>query len=228
MNTTLVLMGVMAATGLAGGFGHCLGMCGPIVIAYTSAYRIGGLMPHVLYALGRITTYAMLGAAAGFAGSLVPLAAPTMDIQRWVMAATGALVMLMGLGMAGRGPILRAIERMAPSMPLVNRARAFFGSGLTRGAYYPLGVVMGFIPCGLVYTALVASARAAMDLAGPGGIARGTLMMLAFGIGTLPAMLMAAGASTLLSARLRAGVSGVGAGMMIAAGAVFMMRALWY
>lgn len=226
MSDALWLMALMFGTGLTGGFGHCLGMCGPIVISYASAYGVGGLRPHVLYGLGRVTTYALMGAAAGAAGSLVPVAAPTADIQRWLMAGAGALVVLMGLGMAGRGPVLRTLERAAPTMGLVRRASALISGGLTSGAYYPLGVVMGFIPCGLVYTVLVATARAAMDQPPPVAVARGMALMAAFGAGTMPAMVLAGRASALIGARLRGGLTAISAVLMVAAGVIFIVRAL--
>lgn len=223
------LLALLLATGLAGGFGHCLGMCGPLVISYASAYRVGGITPHLLYGLGRITTYTLLGAAVGAIGSLIPIAAPTGIIQRWVMAGAGAIVALMGMGMAGRSPILRLIERVSPAMPLVNKARTLIQSGLTPGAYYPLGVVMGFIPCGLVYTALAASARAAMDTQGgtAGAIALGMALMAAFGLGTLPAMLMAGGAAGMISMKARGRLSIISAVLMTATGVMFIVKALW-
>ena len=217
----------MFGTGVSGGFGHCLGMCGPIVVTYASAYRVGGIRPHILYGLGRVTTYTLMGAAAGMAGSLVPVASPTAEVQRWVMAGAGALVALMGLGMAGRGPVLRVLERVGPATGFVRRAGAFFGSGLTAGAYYPLGVVMGFIPCGLVYTALAASARASMDATPPVAIARGMALMAAFGAGTMPAMVLAGRASALISGRLRGALTALGAALMVVAGLTFIVRALW-
>ncbi len=220
----LWLSALMLGTGLSGGFGHCLGMCGPIVVTYASAYRVAGIRPHVLYGLGRVTTYALMGAAAGLAGSLVPVASPA--AQRWVMAGAGALVVLMGLGMAGRGPVLRVLERVGLGIGFIRRAGAFFGAGLTAGAYYPLGVVMGFIPCGLVYTALVASARASMDAAPPAAVARGMVLMAAFGAGTMPGMVLAGRASALIGTRMRGALTAVGAALMVAAGVMFIIRAL--
>ena len=58
--------------------------------------------------------------------------------------------------------MLRAIEKRAAGFALFRRALALFSGGVSVGAYYPMGLVLGLLPCGLVYTALLASARAGM------------------------------------------------------------------
>ena len=79
------------STGVAVGFGHCIGMCGPIVVAL--GLKSPGerpLLPHLLYNAGRIVTYAVLGGVVGASGSFTGLAAHVMGVQKAVMIGTGA------------------------------------------------------------------------------------------------------------------------------------------
>ena len=66
---------VMLLTGLAGGFGHCVGMCGPVVAAYSLGEQNLRYLHHILYNLGRITTYMFMGAVVGLTGSFLVLTA---------------------------------------------------------------------------------------------------------------------------------------------------------
>ena len=176
-NAPLILALFMA--GLVGSAGHCAGMCGPFVLAQIGArgplQRLAGaaLLP---YHLGRASTYVALG---------VLLAAPIgllsrMEQLRWVpavlLAAAAALFVLQAL----RG--WSAIGTPAPRF--LRLARGLFANpqGL-RG--YALGAVLGFLPCGLLYSALGAAAATADPLAAAFG-------MLGFVLGTMP-MLVAIG-----------------------------------
>ena len=189
------VMGTLFLAGLAGGASHCAGMCGPFVLAQATAgaaaqsrestgrfYRLRGaaLLP---YHCGRATTYAALGAlVAGLAGGAVAF-------TRWRWLAAGFLVLaallFLGQGAAaltrwhpwagksGRiGPLARGLTRLA--RPFLADPRGVRG--------YGLGVLLGFLPCGLLYGALAGAAAA-------GGAAAGALAMLAFTAGTVPALM---------------------------------------
>jgi len=171
-----------------GGFAHCAPMCGPFVLMQLGpregapALRrlAGGALP--VFHLGRLTTYTALGAAVGdIGGTLVDFAG-----YRWSVAAllsAAALVFLVA-GLKGIGAVLpwAAVEihvaRMAARF-------ARLASPLLRGDgtlhRYLLGVVLGFLPCGFLYAALLAAAAAGTALAG-------ALAMAAFALGTLPAL----------------------------------------
>ena len=165
---------------------HCLAMCGGIATALGARAGARGWQP-ILYQVGRLTSYGMAGCIAGAlgAGPGVAFAAPHWsDVLR---VATALMVIAIGLNIAlgGRGPgrWLQAPERLgsrlwrriAPgaraALPAAPRARALV-----------LGLIWGWLPCGMVYSALVAAALAGSALGG------GATMM-AFGLGTLPAML---------------------------------------
>lgn len=163
-------MGYLAAAFLAGLLGsvHCVGMCG--VFAASCSRVRGGL---AAWHLGRIATYGLLGALAGFAGSRLPAPA-------WLPATLATLLLLwFALALAGLVPEPRIVP------PGLTRAAA---GALTRpgvGAQVVFGVANGFLPCGLVYSAL----SIPMALAAP---VPGAFAMLAFGAGTLPALSLSA------------------------------------
>ncbi|GAB4389308.1 MAG: sulfite exporter TauE/SafE family protein [Thermodesulfovibrionales bacterium] len=228
-------------TGLTGGVGHCVGMCGPIVASYSVAAGSRGFLPHLLYGAGRVTTYALMGAALGLAGSLAGGAdfVPRADCpscgpgylhwsQRLVMAAAGALVVAMGLGMAGWLPLVGRVERAALSLPLARKAMELFrGGGAGVGVYYPMGVAMGFIPCGLVYSVLATAGRAGMEAPNAAaGLLEGGLVMLLFGAGTVLPLAAFGRAASFVGARARRRLYRLSALFVVAMGAIFLIRAL--
>lgn len=228
-------------TGLTGGIGHCVGMCGPIVASYSLASGGRSFLPHLLYGAGRVTTYALMGAALGLAGSLArgadflsAAACPSCGpgyfhwTQRIPMVAAGALIIAMGLGMAGWLPITRRFEKAAPSFPLARRAMAFFRGGETgAGVYYPMGVALGFIPCGLVYSVLVTAARGGMEARSAlMGLFEGGFLMLLFGAGTVAPLAAFGRVVSLIGSKTRRRLYRLSAVFVIAMGAIFLMRAL--
>lgn len=191
------IIGALFLLGLVGSLTHCIGMCGPFVLGQVAnrldrrdAGRLGefarlraaALLP---YHAGRMTTYALLGGlAAGLSQAVVALTGFREFLA--VMLAMGALMMLAAaLGHLGRGGV------DAPQR-LLRFVRPLFAdpTGI-RG--YGLGLILGLLPCGLVYGALTLAAAT-------GQAAMGALAMAAFALGTMP-MLMLAGFSGALLAR---------------------------
>lgn len=218
---------LMFATGFTGGFGHCLGMCGPVVASYSITLPKRSFLPHMLYNLGRVTTYTILGAVMGFAGSFVSVAVEIQGLQKGVMIFAGAVIVLMGFSMAGVFPLVRHIEGWIAGVPLLGKVRNIFSEGLTTGAFYPMGVLLGFIPCGLVYTALLAAARAGMEAPSHmEGLLAGLLVMLLFGLGTVPSLLLFGKIVNIIGTKLRARLYFVSSTIMIVTGIIFMVHAL--
>lgn len=201
------LLSSLFLTGLIGSASHCAGMCGPFVLSQVAARleqvplermsefrRLAGaaLLP---YHLGRATTYAALGAAAAAAAG----ALSSWGGFRYVAAGLLALAALFLLGMAV--PRLKALLGGSDSDSWWSRhvgalARPLFASptGL-RG--WALGVLLGFIPCGLLYAALAAAAATGDALAG-------ALGMAAFAAGTVPALVAVGAIGHFAVARWRA------------------------
>ncbi len=199
---------VMWVAGLLGSVGHCAGMCGPIVASFglSQARRGGGLWPrHLLFQLGRVSTYAGLGAAIGFLGGFARLqtvedmhaccrpegqaliAAQSWPWQIYVKLSIGFSMLMLGLFML--------MGRRADALlefPLPRPVADLLGRGLrTGGGPYLLGLLWGLVPCGLVYMMLLKSLDAGTWRMGAAG-------MGAFGLGNLPLLLGLGLASTRL------------------------------
>jgi len=173
-----LLLGLFVA-GAAGSTMHCVPMCGGFVLGQVAdrmarlpAARLcewrrvgrGALLP---YHLGRLTTYTGLGAVAGIATAALP----------W-FGTVSALLLLLGAAL-----FLAHVARLTPGLDRAPAGWTGIIAWLARrvGGGYPLGVVLGFLPCGFLYAALAAAAAS-------GGPLRGALGMLAFGLGTVPAL----------------------------------------
>jgi sulfite exporter TauE/SafE len=176
------------------GTGHCIGMCGPLVVAFPAA--AGGVLPHLLYHGGRVTTYTAAGALAGGAGSLAAAlgADPvlgTLRVQMGLSVAAGLLLAAFGLARLGLLPEPRWLYTAVPLLSPGSGAAA--SSRSSRWRMVHMGLLTGMLPCGLSYAAFSRALAA-------GGWYEGGMMTLAFGLGTLPGLLAAGlGAGRLLS-----------------------------
>jgi sulfite exporter TauE/SafE len=185
-------LAAMAALGLASGL-HCVGMCGGIVTAFSA--RRGPRWTHsVLFNLGRVSSYALAGAAAGALGSLGWYASGG---QSALYVLANVVLIFAGLHLAGLKTPMRWMESLgAPLWRRVQPLAARLLQLRTLGGAYRAGLAWGWLPCGLVYGALAASAFAGSPAGGAAGMA-------AFGLGTAP-WLLAAGVA---AARLRGWMS---------------------
>lgn len=190
------LYGMAFMTGLLGS-AHCLGMCGGLVgaLSLTADGRNSGAGFHLLYNLGRVLTYALIGLLAGWLGSALAVKSSLQDITRLLLIGSDLLVILVGLGSAGLFSRLNimALEFAAPVNSLSRAVR-----GLRRYppvlAALPLGLLFGFLPCGFLYAMALAAAQSADSL-------RGAITMAAFGLGTMPALLLVGGAAQWFSSQ---------------------------
>jgi sulfite exporter TauE/SafE len=209
-------------TGVLGGFGHCIGMCGPLVATYALAQASAPqpflirMAPHLLYHSGRITTYAFIGGVMGLSGSFVNVAGRLAGIQNIVAFFAGVTMIFMGLGIVGIGAKTAWIEKN--NLPILRTAQAVRTSPSSL-RYYPLGLILGLLPCGLSYTVFIASA-------GTGGLVPGMLTALLFGLGTLPALLAFGAVMSSLSASLRGRIYRAGGVVVIIMGIYFLFRGI--
>ncbi len=181
----------MLVMGLAGGL-HCAAMCGGFASAAARADwqpirragSAGALPPIVWQHLGRLTSYAVLGALVGGMAAAGRLAPAWLPVQVAMFVTANLLLIGFGLGLIGREVGTRRIEALGHA--LFRRAQALFARIPLRGAgrHLGLGLIWGLVPCGLVYAALAGAALAADPL-------QGALLLLAFGAGTLPNLLAA-------------------------------------
>lgn len=217
-------------TGLTIGFGHCIGMCGPLVISFSLSLKQRSLvLPHLLYHSGRTITYIVMGAIMGATGSFAIVAANIAALQKAAMFIAGGVVIAMGLAMGEWIP--RAKVFNINYTPTGTFARIFKKMSHARSIamYLPMGLLLGLLPCGPVYTTLLGAARAGMEA--PNiyhGMLVGMVLMLAFGLGTIPALFLVARLADLGWLKYRDKLYKAGAVMMIAVGIYFLFSALRY
>lgn len=197
---------------------HCIGMCGGIAgllaagQAETPRGRLLGIQ--LLYNAGRLASYAVAGAGSGLIGRLLAGAAGLELARLLLQGAAGIIMLLLGLHLAGWRSPLAGLEQAGARLwrhiePL---GRPLLPVRSARSALL-VGLLWGWLPCGLVYSALVWAVAS-------GSAANGALLMLAFGVGTLPSMVGVG----LFAGRLR-GVAR-NAGVRVLAGLLVMSMGL--
>jgi len=186
---------VLSTAFLAGllGSGHCFGMCGGIAAGLGAMSKGRAFLPALQFNLARLASYAILGLIAATVLSGVSGLVP---IGRWLRILTAVMILLIGLKFLFNFRGIEFIERGGAGlwkkiMPFAIKA-GNRQDGLGR---LLLGACWGFLPCGLVYTVLMTAASTANPVGG-------AATMLAFGAGTLPAMLGLTAAAPALSAFL--------------------------
>jgi len=172
--------------GLLGGV-HCVGMCGGIVGALTvqTPRRQPAWSLHVSYNAGRIASYAAAGAIMGMIGGASLMFNQILPIQMLLYVLANLVLISLGMYLAGLGNQLLVLESLGAR--LWRRVQPYSARVLpadTVAKAFVLGALWGWLPCGLVYSLL------ATALLSGGGL-RGAGIMLAFGLGTLPNLLLA-------------------------------------
>ncbi|MGW8221324.1 MAG: sulfite exporter TauE/SafE family protein [Syntrophobacteria bacterium] len=230
MLSTETIYFVIFTTGLAVGFGHCIGMCGPIVVSLSLSLKGRSvLVPHLLYNGGRITTYGLLGGVMGATGSFTRVVASIGSFQKGVMIFTGILIVVMGLAMAGWVPLGEIFGDYYNPQGLLSRGFRKLSETRSAATYYPLGMLLGLLPCGPVYTALLAAARAGMETQNTmEGVLIGVGLMLSFGLGTVVALLLIAKLADLGWLKRRDVIYKISSVLMIIVGVYFVVKAIRY
>jgi sulfite exporter TauE/SafE len=230
MSSTETIYFILFSSGFMVGFGHCLGMCGPIVVSLSlslKGQRV--LVPHLLYNVGRVTTYGLLGGIMGVTGSFTRVAASIASLQKGVMIFAGMLIIVMGFAMAGWIPSSAIFGDNYNPIGVLGRGFRKLSQARSVAAYYPLGLLLGLLPCGPVYTALIASARAGMEARNSmEGFFLGMGLMLAFGLGTVPSLILVAKLAGLGWLKKRDIIYKASAILMVTVGIYFVIKAIKY
>ena len=228
MLSTETLYLLYLSTGFSVGFGHCIGMCGPLVVSFSlNLKKKSILVPHLLYHLGRITTYTLLGGIVAAAGSLTIVAANIENFQKGVMIFTGALIMLMGLAMAGWLPQGKVFGDHANAGGRIVKHFSKLLKVNSTLICLPLGLLLGLLPCGPVYTALLGAARTGMEANTLSqSVFAGMGLMAAFGIGTVPSLFLVAKLADMGWLKSRNFIYRLGAIFMIIVGIIFIIKAI--
>ena len=212
------------------GFGHCIGMCGPIVVSLSLNLKDRSVtLPHLLYNSGRIVTYALLGGIMGATGSFTIVTSNLVGVQKIVMVFAGIMIVVMGLAMSGWFPVGHIFGDYYNPDGFIARGYRKLTAVKSTAAFFPIGLLLGLLPCGPVYTALIGAARAGMESERIlDGIMTGAGLMFAFGLGTIPALFLIgrlAGMGWLKSKRR---FYQIGSILMILVGVYFIVKALQF
>ena len=218
------------ALGFLGSFGHCMGMCGPLTVALalsqqdSNSNKINGLRFHLLLNLGRVISYALVGAALGGLGSIVvasgQLACIGSNIRQFMAVFTGILLIWFG--------IKQIKPNWLPSLPFLHPLKGGIHNRLNSGMNqladrsqwwtpFLLGGVWGLIPCGFLYTAQLKAVET-------GSLVVGAITMLCFGLGTAPMMLGVGVSASKVSADRRSQLFRLGGWVTLAIGILTLLR----
>lgn len=184
---------------LVASFGHCVGMCGGIVLAYCGKIKQDSmgkwLFYHLLYNFGRLSTYVVLGGIVGFLGSIFAINATLRGV---LFIFAGVMMILAGFSLFGKIRFLAYFESLLQSLgqksSWYQKSFQYFFAFKNPLGLYLLGILNGLLPCGLVYSYLFSAA-------GFGNVLMGMAVMATFGLGTIPALLGVAFVSNVLMAQ---------------------------
>jgi hypothetical protein len=175
---------LLVSTAFLGSVGHCIGMCGGIVVAYTSAKvkphhsKMRVTLSHLAYSFGRVTTYTILGAMFGLMGKAIAFTPTTKGV---LFLLTGVLMLLAGASLLGNIKFLSSAEwSISNNKWFQKNFRKLIGDD-SLSSFYMLGMLNGIIPCGLVYSFAIFAASTASAL-------WGAIVMALFGLATIPAL----------------------------------------
>ncbi|WP_440999939.1 sulfite exporter TauE/SafE family protein [Fodinibius sp. SL11] len=167
------------AIGFFGSF-HCIGMCGPIALALPGKSDSTGVLiwGRLLYNMGRVVTYSILGIIFGILGQSIALA----GLQQSVSIVLGIIIVI---GALSQFSFLANWKQKVGFNQLFNHLEKLMLSQFKKGGtitLFIIGLLNGLLPCGFVYVGLAGSVTT-------GSIIQGSLFMILFGLGTIPAMM---------------------------------------
>ena len=202
------------------GSAHCVGMCGPLAIMMGMA---GGtwrqkFLRQGVYSAGRIFTYGVLGGMAGFGGWRLVRAFPQLSqLPSWFSLLAGLLLVYQGLRAAG--VIQRRTRLVSQGECLAAAAFRKLMTARTSGEVFLAGMMTGLLPCGLTY-AFLTMAASSMHLL------PGVLIMVSFGLGTSPVMIMTGVGGSWLAGETRLRMLRLAAWCVVLAGVLCLVRGL--
>lgn len=216
--------------GFLGSFGHCVGMCGPITVAFSLSQKQSNhkglpLRFHILLNVGRVISYALVGAGIGTLGSVVvaggQLAGIGSGLRHAMAILTGVLLIWFGL--------VQIKPDFLPRLPLLHpltqgKLHQRFSAAMANLSANPhwwtpalLGSVWGLMPCGFLYAAQIKAAET-------GSVWLGAATMLAFGIGTMPTMLGVGVSASKLTSDKRSQLFRLGGWVTLTIGVLTLLR----
>ena len=209
--TTVFLAGL-----LMGSLGsvHCIGMCGPIALSLPVVQEnpFSKFIGTLLYNAGRVATYASLGAIFGMVGQGFSF----FGLQQWLSISLGILILVFLVVPTGR--IMRGNPGGNFFIQLRTKLAAFFAQR-NYHSLFSIGLLNGLLPCGMIYMAIAAALSTAT-------VAKSSLFMTGFGLGTFPVMWSLSFFGSFISLQVRHKIKKLYPYIMFAMGALLIMRGM--
>ena len=196
---------------------HCMGMCGPIVVALPlkNQNRITKITGAILYNSGRVATYGVFGVLFGLLGRGIHMA----GFQQWTSIILGiAMIVSVLFPFVFREKITVGNLLAGMASRLIVRLKKLFASR-SYSSLLMIGLLNGLLPCGLVYVAIAGAISS-------GTVITGALFMIFFGLGTIPLLLIATLASNAIGQRLRSKMQKAVPYFVFMLGVLFILRGL--
>lgn len=196
---------------------HCIGMCGPIVVALPLKNQslFTKLIGAILYNSGRVATYGLLGVLFGLLGKGIHMA----GFQQWTSIILGILMIISVLfPFVFREKITVGNLLAGMASRLIIRLKKLFATRSYRSLLL-IGLLNGLLPCGLVYVAIAGAINS-------GSVISGSLFMVLFGLGTIPLLLLASLASDAIGQRLRSKMQKAVPYFVFMLGVLFILRGM--
>ena len=174
----------IATIAFLGSLGHCIGMCGGIVIAYSTAKidedskKSSQILSHLAYSFGRVTTYTFMGVIFGAIGGVISFSNTAIATLTII---AGIFMILAGLSLVGKLKFLTILEHSFFKSKWYQEAFREVISSKSLFSFYILGLLNGLLPCGLVYFFAVTAAST-------GSPFWGGVVMFIFGLATIPSL----------------------------------------
>jgi sulfite exporter TauE/SafE len=211
--------GLVIMTGLLASL-HCIGMCGPIVLAYslqTGNGIIGKstniLALHSAYNVGRIISYSLIGALFGLVGAAI---GSFKNFTDYFAIFCGVLMVVAGLAMLRLFPLISSFS-LSKVGAIFLKLHTIFLKRRTIGSKLSLGLLTPLLPCGILYAMFVKAAST-------GSFIKGGLTMALFGVGIAPSLILMGSFSSLISARFRKKAEMIAAITIILMGIILILR----
>ena len=194
---------------------HCAGMCGPIALALPVSGNTTGrkIFSGIIYNLGRTLTYVIAGVIFGLAGQSFNM----LGFQQWVSIISGSLMILFGiLPILFNANIESGLAKISFTRFIRNSFQRMFAKG-TLISLFIIGILNGLLPCGPLYSALIAAT-------GTGSVIQSGLFMFLFGLGTIPVIFVVTLAGTYLNQNIRKKAKTILPIFVIILGILFILR----
>lgn len=196
---------------------HCIGMCGPIVVALPLKNQnlLSKILGAVLYNSGRVVTYGLLGVLFGLLGKGIHMA----GFQQWTSIILGILMIIsVVFPFVFREKITVGNLLAGMASRLIVRLKKLFATRSYRSLLL-IGLLNGLLPCGLVYVAIAGAINS-------GSVFSGSLFMVLFGVGTIPLLLLASLASDAIGQRIRSKMQRAVPYFVFMLGVLFILRGM--